>query len=471
MPIANPKLVPPQDKYPAKAHCRRVVKQIESDGGSAKGAICFVEGQSTQLVEDDDQEVRFRQRRNFFYLTGCELPDCFFVYDADNDESTLFIPPVDEQMVLWAGMPMLPAEAKENYDVDIVFTTDQVKEKLHHLAHSTSHRILIIPERTSLSLLPSQPPLDNTTLRHAIETCRIVKDAHEVSLLRYSNAVASWAHEQVQRASSLALNERELNALFTMHCHANSCKEQAYACISASGSNAATLHYVRNDSPLTGRLNLLLDAGCEYKTYCSDITRTFPLTKTGKFTPESREIYSLVLKMQEAAARLIKGGVMWEECHMAAHTAAAEGLRSLGILNPSVEAIMKSKVTTRFFPHGLGHYVGMDTHDVGGNVPEKETDEFFKYLRIRGRVPAGAVVTNEPGVYFREALRKEVERGMWEGVVDRETLWRYWDVGGVRIEDDYVVTEEGWENLTTVSSRVEDVEKLVQERGVVGLGE
>lgn len=298
--------------------------------------------------------------------------------------------------------------------------------------------------------------------RKAIEACRVVKDAFEISLIRHANIVSSYAHEQIIANASKARNERELNAVFVMHCHANGCREQAYGCICAAGTNASTLHYVVNDKPLSGRLNLLMDAGAEYSCYCSDITRTFPLS--GRFTTESREIYDLVLRMQSECMAMIRAGVHWEDVHMKAHTVAASGLRDLGILEKtlSVERILFSKITTRFFPHGLGHYLGMDTHDVGGNANYSDENEFFRYLRVRGKLQKGSVVTNEPGIYFREfPLRQELKEGKWDGVVNQKVLERYWSVGGVRIEDDIHVLEDGWENLTTVRSGREDMEAMV----------
>ena len=131
---------------------------------------------------------------------------------------------------------------------------------------------------------------------------------------------------------------------------------------------------------------------------------------------------------------------------MRAHTVAAEGLRELGILEKDLttEKILESKITCRFFPHGLGHYLGMDTHDVGGNANYEDPNEFFAYLRVRGNLPAGAVITNEPGIYFRKyPFEAELQEGKWDGVVDRAVLARYWEVGGVRIEDDIVVREGG----------------------------
>ncbi|TKA50262.1 hypothetical protein B0A55_12869 [Friedmanniomyces simplex] len=469
--IANPDLPPPPSgKYPARAHARRVAKWIAEHGGPKSGVI-YLEGQSTKMTEDDDQATHFRQRRHFYYLSGCDLPDCFFAYDVAADKSTLWIPPVDPEYVMWAGMPLLKHEAMERYDVDEVLTSDELKsgQSLSRILGKEETTIMTIEDRADLSVFDTdkvgkqqKPEIDFSRTRNAIEACRVVKDDHEIAMIRHANIVSSYAHEQVLASVKRAKNERELNAVFVMHCHANGCREQAYGCICAGGTNASTLHYVDNDMPLTGRLNLLLDAGCEWQCYCSDITRTFPLD--GKFTKESKDIYELVLRMQSTCMKMIRAGVKWEDVHMKAHTVAAEGLRKLGILHfhLSTQDILDSHITTRFFPHGLGHYLGMDTHDVGGNANYEDPNPFFAYLRIRGALPAGAVVTNEPGIYFRQfPLEQELKDGKWGGVVDQEMLKRYWDVGGVRIEDDILVKEDGCENLTTVRSDIEFVEATV----------
>lgn len=396
------------------------------------------------------------------------------MYDIADDKSTLWIPPVDPEYVMWAGMPLLPEEALERYDVDDVLTTDELQtgRPLIQMLKKQQTTIMLMKDRVDLALFHSegvqnlQPELDFDWTRKGIEACRVVKDDHEISLIRHANIVSSYAHEKVLGAVKRAKNERELNALFVMHCHANGCKEQAYGCICASGTNASTLHYVHNDMPLEGRLNLLIDAGCEYNCYCADITRSFPLD--GKFTKESKEVYDLVLHMQTECMKMIKAGVLWEDVHMRAHNVAAEGLKKLGILDEklSVQQILDSEITTRFFPHGLGHYLGMDTHDVGGNANYSDPNQFFAYLRIRGKLPAGAVVTNEPGIYFRKyPLEQELKDGKWDGIVDQGVLARYWDVGGVRIEDDIWVKEDGCENLTTVKSSWEYIEATVNAEG------
>lgn len=413
----------------------------------------------------------YRQRRHFFYLTGCDLPDCYFAYDIVADTSTLWIPPVEPEYVMWAGMPLMPDEALRRYDVDCVKTTDELLrggDSIRNMLSKQRTTIMAIKDRANLDIYQSdalegsRPEINFDWARKSIEACRVVKDEHEIAMIRHANIVSSYAHEQVLASVKRASNEQELNAVFVMHCHANGCREQAYGCICAGGTNASSLHYVHNDMPLEGRLNLLLDAGCEYNCYCSDITRTFPLT--GTFTKQSKEVYELVLRMQTECMEMIKAGVRWEDVHMKAHMVALDGLRKLGILKKelSVEKILESKVTTRFFPHGLGHYLGMDTHDVGGNANYEDPDEMFRYLRVRGTLPVNSVITNEPGIYFRRyPLEQELQDGKWDGIIDQDVLRPYWAVGGVRIEDDIWVKEGACENLTTVKSGSEYVEATV----------
>lgn len=289
----------------------------------------------------------------------------------------------------------------------------------------------------------------------------MVKDAHEIALIRHANAISSHAHANVMRSVNTARNETELMGAFVGTCIANGGREQAYDCICASGVNAGTLHYVGNDLALDDdKLNLLIDAGCEYGCYCSDVTRTYPLK--GTFSKESRQIYDLVDKMQEGCMRLLKAGVKWEDAHVRAHEIAIQGLLELGILRGEPKELFDSRVSTLFLPHGLGHYLGMDTHDVGGNADYADPDPMFRYLRIRGTVPAGAVLTNEPGIYFsRFIIEPALKDPKFQKYIDAQVLERYWSVGGVRIEDDILILEDGCENLTSAPKHWKDVEQLI----------
>lgn len=270
-------------------------------------------------------------------------------------------------------------------------------------------------------------------LKSAIEECRVTKTPYEVALIRHANRVSTAAHTAVMRAVARATSERELEAIFLKTCIERGCRNQAYSSIVAGGTSAATLHYVRNDQPLSGKLNLLLDAGAELDCYASDITRTFPIN--GRFTQESREIYDIVLEMQQSCIDMLKAGVLWDDVHAHAHRVAIDGLLRLGILRGPKEEVFEARTSVAFFPHGLGHYLGMDTHDTGGHANYKDEDSMFRYLRVRGKVSAGAVITVEPGIYFcRFIVEPYLEDPKHANYIDKHVLERYWEVGGVRIE-------------------------------------
>jgi len=346
------------------------------------------------------------------------------------------------------------------YDVDEVLTTDQLKDFLSKHSSST---ILAIDKQVSPDTTFSSTATINTIhLRTAIDECRVIKDDHEIAMIRRANHVSGLAHRDVFRAVKTAKNERELEAIFVARCMREGCRQQAYESILASGTDASTLHYVRNNKDINaGTLNLLIDAGGEYNCYAADITRTFPIN--GRFTKESKEIYNLVLRMQTECYSVIKAGVLWEDVHARAHKVAIDGLLQLGILhNGTASEIFHARTSTKFFPHGLGHMLGMDTHDTGGHANYSDPDPMFRYLRIRGKLPAGAVVTNEPGVYLcRFILEPALKDETHKKYINKEVLERYWQVGGVRIEDDVLVTKEGYENLTDVPKTVEEMEAIM----------
>ena len=246
--------------------------------------------------------------------------------------------------------------------------------------------------------------------------------------------MSTEAHIATLQAIKHAGNEQELQARFLERCIALGCKEQAYSGIFGSGANAATLHYQANDQPLSGRRNLLVDAAAEWECYCADVTRTMPL-HAGGFDKESESIYIIVQSMQAACFQMLHAGVQWEDVHTRAHEVAVEGLLALGLLRGDKKEIVQARTSVAFFPHGLGHYLGMDTHDCGGNPNYEDPDPMFKYLRTRGRLPEGSVITVEPGVYFcRFIVEPYLKDEKHAKYIDQDVLDRYWDVGGVRIE-------------------------------------
>ena len=383
------------------------------------------------------------------------------------DTLTLFIPPIEPDSVIWSGLPVSPEEALEQYDVDKVLPSTELNP---HLAshQNSSATVYAIPEQVSEQVtFLAFKSTEFGPLKKAIEDCRVVKDEYEVAMIRKANQVSTLAHEAVRRQAKTATNEQELEATFLATCISNGCREQAYHSIVASGTGGATLHYVKNNLPMKGNLNVLIDAGAEYNCYCADITRTFPIN--GTFSKESEEIYRLVLAMQDSCFDMMKEGVAWEDVHVNAHKVAIKGLKKLGILKGSEQELFDKRISVAFFPHGLGHMLGMDTHDTGGNPNYEDKDSMFRYLRIRGILKAGTVCTNEPGIYFCHFIidpyLEDKERSKY---IDKAVLDKYWEVGGVRIEDDIHIRKNDAENLTNTPKIFRE---LFSEIGSHGLGD
>ncbi|KAI1170072.1 peptidase M24, structural domain-containing protein [Nemania sp. FL0916] len=449
-------------KYPAKAHAARVAEYIRSKMPGATGVL-FLEGRADCLLEDSDEPIPFRQRRAFMYLTGVDAAaDCAFIYDMETAKSTLFIPPVDAESVVWAGLPLSDQEALAKYDVDEVLPTSELNPQLVKLGASRPEStVFAIAERVSDGVTFLEFGNKNfSLLAEAIDECRVVKDEFEIALIRKANIISGEAHRKVLESVKGAKNEHELEGVFIGQCMRRGAKKQAYPSIVASGRAAATLHYVHNDKDLGGKDLLLIDAGAEWRTYASDITRTFPIS--GRFTEQSRAIYEIVLEMQDKCISMLRAGIEWDSVHVRAHEIAIDGLLSLGILKGERKEILAARTSTAFLPHGLGHYLGMDTHDTGGHPDYKDPDPLFRYLRVRRRLPVGSVVTVEPGIYFCEfIIRPYLKDPKHAQYIDEKVLDKYWDVGGVRIEDNLVITEDGSINLTDAVKDPDEMEKII----------
>ncbi|KAI2637569.1 peptidase M24, structural domain-containing protein [Xylaria nigripes] len=450
-----------QGKYPAKAHAKRVVEYMRSKVPDATGVI-FLEGRSSHLLEDSDEPVHFRQRRPFMYLTGVDMPDCSFIYDIETSRSTLFIPGVDPENVMWSGLPLSTEEALTKYDVDAVLPTTELNPMLAKLgAAKHNSTVFAIPERVSdrVTFLEFGTK-DFEILAEAIDECRVVKDDYEIALIKKANQVSSAAHRAVLENVRNAKQEYELQGIFIGKCIQQGAKEQAYPSIVAGGRSAATLHYVHNNASLADKELLLLDAGAEWQTYAADITRTFPIS--GRFSEKARAIYEIVLEMQNKCIAMLKEGVWWDDVHVRAHEIAIDGLLTLGILKGDHKEILAARTSTAFLPHGLGHYLGMDTHDTGGHPNYSDPDILFKYLRVRRNLPAGSVVTVEPGIYFSEfIIRPYLKDPKHSKYIDENILNKYWDVGGVRIEDNILITKDGHVNLTGAVKDPDEMEKII----------
>jgi len=391
--------------------------------------------------------------------------------------------------VIWSGLPLLPKDGLAKYDIDSCLPSTE----LHDYLGQKVPQQLSFEERRQAEQpltyadkrhLPEDQfaqsvflPWDLSSLHDVIDECRVTKDAYEVASIRRANEVTTAAHIAVMKSLTNAKNEQELEAVFLERCIALGCKEQAYHGIFGSGENAATLHYQANNQLLSGRSNLLVDAAAEWECYCADVTRTMPLG--GRFDEESDAIYKIAYRMQEQCLAMLKAGVQWEDVHTKAHEVAIEGLLELGLLKGEKKDIFEARTSVAFFPHGLGHYLGMDTHDTGGKPDYEDRDKMFQYLRVRGKLPEGSVVTVEPGVYFcRFIIDPYLKDEKQKGFIDEKELEKYWHVGGVRIEgmcilwirdfvanlcsaDDILITKDGYENLTTTPKSIDEMKKII----------
>jgi len=288
--------------------------------------------------------------------------------------------------------------------------------------------------------------------------------------MRYVAKVSSDAHIAVMKQAKHGMMEFQAEAVFLFECyHKGGCRNMAYTCICATGENGATLHYghaaAPNSMPLQDGHTVVFDMGAEYHCYCADITRCFPVN--GKFTEEQKEVYETVLAAQEAVIKTMKPGVSWPAMHRLAERTILEELKKKGFLVGDVDEMVKLNLAADFMPHGLGHLLGLDTHDVGGYPKgvERSTEPGLRSLRTGRILEAGMVITVEPGLYFIEPLLKAAfEHAEKKKFLNVDKLTKFMKFGGVRIEDDVIVTPTGCENITTVPKTVKEIEAIMASR-------
>lgn len=401
-------------------------------------------------TRSNDTEHPFRQESNFYYLCGFEEDNSalVFVKSGDVAKVLLFVQPKDETMELWTGKRTGVDAAKERFDLDEVYSIDAfenvVREELKN------------KKRLYLDLFSDDPKYDvvRTQCRHLVhdrssvvsprtfidiiemvQAMRLIKDEHEIILIREALDITKEAHHAAMRSAHPGLHEFTLQADIEYVFRHRGAHSNAYMTIVAGGNNANTLHYINNSDVFGADDLVLIDAGCEYKMYASDITRTFPVG--GTYTSPQREVYEMVLDVQLRIIAMIRPGIIKKELQQMSELWLTEGLVKLGILNGEVGALMEAKKHKTYFPHGIGHWLGMDVHDPCPYVDANGEEICFA---------AGMVLTIEPGVYIR--------------VDDMDVPQRYRGIG-IRIEDNILVTEEGYENLSGgIAKTVEEVEAV-----------
>ncbi|XP_024361458.1 uncharacterized protein [Physcomitrium patens] len=455
----------------------RMSDQVKSMGQPVNGVILLQGGDECTRYCTDHTPL-FRQESYFAYLFGVKEPGFFGTLDLSNGKSALYCPRLDPEYAVWLGEIQPPSHFKDLYGVDEVHYVDELVEVLNKSRAGVSSWLLyLLYGKNSDSGNFSQPAqfegiedfaVDKEVLHPVLSECRVHKSKLEIDLMRYVCKVSSAAHIQVMQECKPGMREYQLEAIFLHHVYRyGGCRHCSYTCICATGTNSSVLHYghaaAPNDRLLENGDMALLDMGAEYHFYGSDITCSFPVN--GTFTDNQKVVYTAVLKAQNAVIRAIRPGVSWVDLHKLAESCILETLKENGVLQGDVQAMMESRLGAIFMPHGLGHFLGLDTHDTGGYPAgtERINSPGLKSLRTVRILEEGMVVTVEPGCYFIEALLvPALEDPAQRNFFVEPALEVFRHTGGVRLEDDILVTANGCENLTICPREIEDVEAVMK---------
>lgn len=391
------------------------------------------------------------------YLTGIEEPDMAAFLDCGTGMFTLVIPRRTPQFAVWMGYIRSQEEYSEQYAPDHIIYDDEVtswlKAQNPDIIHALPEHEDEIKELGYIS--------ETGELKDALAYCRVIKSKDEINHMKRAAAAANEAHIRVMQEVNPGAREYEMKAVFDYHISRHGMLHPPYSGIFASGPGSAILHYTGNQRILQNEDLLLVDAGAEYKGYAADITRTYPVN--GTFSPLQADLYDLVLEAQLTALNLIRPGNKMEDLHIASAKTIVSGLRDCGLVNGSIDALMDNNIFALFFPHGLGHFLGLDTHDVGGypKGTEKIDRPGLRFLRARRTFEPGMALTIEPGLYFIPALLQPAfENKEQADFLNTDRLSRLLDFGGIRLEDNIIVREDGIENLTAVPKTRQELEHL-----------
>lgn len=439
-----------------KIHREKVASLFKKENDCA----LFIAGATVTHRYGTDFEYPFRQESNFLYLTGVAEPDFFALIECNTGKYHLFVPKRDAMYAVWYGFVHSLDSYKKKYSPDEIHYTEDLKTVLASIKPDLVYCIRGIHSKTVTGL---GYKTESGTLADAIASCRVIKNVHEKSELQKASDVASEAHRTVMSAIQPGMMEYEMQALFEFTCTKNGMRHQPYSGIHAGGIGSSVLHYVDNNRILKDGDLFLLDAGAESNGYAADITRTIPVN--GKFTDRQAEIYDIALEMLELCLENARPGVEMEELQLMACKHLLKRFVELGLVYGEVDELMEQNIFALFFPHGIGHFLGLDTHDVGGypKGTERIDRPGLRYLRARRLLEPGMVVTIEPGIYFIPALLEPAfanpEQSKYLNVPELST---YLNFGGIRIEDNLFISEAGHENLTTVPKKRGDIESLMR---------
>ncbi|MGC3980012.1 MAG: Xaa-Pro aminopeptidase [Steroidobacteraceae bacterium] len=413
-----------------------------------KGGIAILPT-AVEKQRNNDVHYNFRPDSDFHYLTGFNEPESVAVLipGRPRGEFIMFVRERDPLRETWDGRRSGPEGAVKDFGADDAFPINDIDDILPGLMENCprvyytmglsadfDQRVISwVNGLKAQARAGVQPPQEFVALDHVLHDMRLYKSRGEAQLMRRSAAIAVAAHERAMRFVQPGRKEYQVMAELLHEFHSNEA-DISYHPIVGGGENSCILHYHENNAELKDGDLLLIDAGCEYGFYASDITRTFPVN--GRYSPEQRAVYEVVLQAQYAAIAATKPGNHWNAPHDAAVREITQGLIKLGLLKGKLQSLIKDGAYRQFFMHRTGHWLGMDVHDVGDYKVGNE----WRVLE------PGMALTVEPGIYI--AAGSKVPK-------------RWWNIG-IRIEDDVLVTKDGCEVLTgALAKEPDDVERLM----------
>lgn len=391
-----------------------------------------------EKCRNNDCTYPFRQDSYFWYLTGFNEPNAalLLLKTEQTEKAIIFLRPRDPLLETWNGRRLGVELAPQQLNVNEAYSIEEFATVLPKILKNLT-ALYYVPEIHTWGdkLVTESAVSFNEILdwRPMLSEMRLIKSPNEIRLIQQAGQITALGHIKAMQTTRPNRFEYEIESdilhEFNRHC----ARFPSYNSIVAGGSNACILHYTENDRPLNDGDLVLIDAGCEFAMYAGDITRTFPVN--GKFSPPQREIYELVLKAQKRAIELLVPGNSIKQANDEVIRIKTQGLVDLGILKGDVDTLIEQQAYRQFYMHGLGHWLGLDVHDVGSYGQDKQ-----RILEI------GMVITVEPGIYISE---------------DADVPEQYKGIG-VRIEDNLLMTEYGNKILTAAAPKeIADIENLM----------
>ncbi len=399
----------------------------------------------------------YRQDSDFWYLTGLDEPNAIAVFHPGapaESRFVLFVQPKDFAAEQWTGWRAGLEGAKKDYGAGQAYAVAEFWERFPALSAAAQtltygapgdkefqQRLLEAWNAGNTNAVSPRPAAEASPILAGL---RLIKDPVEQDLLREASRISADAHKAALRELAPGRHEYDLKAAMVGVCVSRGAARTAYPPIVASGRNSVILHHERDDRKLENGDIVVNDTGCEYSMYAADVTRSYPVS--GRFSPEQKMIYTIVLAAQRAGFAAVRPGTPFHEVHDATVRVVVDGLVKLGILSGDRDEIFRTRDYQRFYPHGSSHWIGLNVHDAGSYGYPPGVARLERYSKAQTKLEAGMALTVEPGIYIPERSTADP---------------KWWNIG-VRIEDTLLVTTTGMECLSCgAPSEIADVEKAI----------